>query len=128
MKRDVAGPDLFRPAVVRWEDRDGSAVLGSGYPLGPCPASMVEVLATRARGHPERLLVARWEGDGRRRPSWGEGAIQVEAVAGGLAELGVAGRPVMILSGKFDRAYATDLGGLTTMLRLVRLDVRQRSS
>ena len=100
MKREVADPELFRPAVVHREDRPGgSVVLRSGYPLGPYPASMVEVFAARARRHPERLLVAQREGDGWRRLSWGEAAGRVEAVAGGLAERGVAGRPVMILSG-----------------------------
>jgi feruloyl-CoA synthase len=98
MKRDVADPELFRLAVVRWEDRaDGSVVSGSGYPFDPYLASTVEVLAARARGDPERPLVAQWEVDGRRL-LWGEEAIRVEAVAGDLAERGVAGRPVMILT------------------------------
>jgi feruloyl-CoA synthase len=100
MKREAAGPELFRPAVVHREDRaDGSVVLRSGYRLGSYPASMVEVFAVRAREHPERLLVAQRDGDGWRRVSWGEAAARVEAVAGGLVERGVAGRPVMILSG-----------------------------
>ena len=44
MKRDAADPGLFTAAVVDREDRaDGSVVLRSGYPLGPYPASMVEV-------------------------------------------------------------------------------------
>ena len=42
----MAGPELFRPAVVHREDRaDGSVVLRSGYQPGPCPASIVEVFA-----------------------------------------------------------------------------------
>jgi feruloyl-CoA synthase len=100
MRREVAGPGLFRPAVVHREDRaDGSVVLRSGYRLEPYPASMVEVFAARAREHPERLLVAQRDGDGWRRVSWGEAAARVEAVAAGLVERGAAGRPVMILSG-----------------------------
>jgi feruloyl-CoA synthase len=100
MKREVADPGWFRPAVVHREDRaDGSVVLRSGYPLGRYPASMVEVFAARAGTHPERLLVAQRDGDGWRRLSWGEAAARVDAAAGALMERGVAGRPVMILSG-----------------------------
>jgi feruloyl-CoA synthase len=100
MKRLVVGPGLFRPAVVDREDRaGGSVVLRSDYPLGSYPASMVEVFAARARGHPERILVAQRDGDGWRRVSWGEAAARVDALAQGLSERGVAGRPVMILSG-----------------------------
>jgi feruloyl-CoA synthase len=100
MKREVAGPELFAPAVVQREDRaDGSVVLSSGYQLGSYPASMVEIFTARARKHPERLLVAQRDGDGWRGLSWGEAAAQVEAVAAGLVERDVAGRPVMILSG-----------------------------
>ena len=100
MNRQVAGPELFRQAVVDRKDRGaGSVILRSGYPLGQYPASMVEVFAARARDHPERILVAQREGDGWRRVSWGEAAARVEAAAHGLLERGVAGRPVMILSG-----------------------------
>ncbi len=100
MERHAAGWGLFSPAAVDREDRtDGSVVLRSRHPLGPYPAAIVEVFAARAREHPERLLVAQRDGGGWRTLSWGEAAVQVETLARGLADRGVSGRPVMILSG-----------------------------
>ena len=100
MERHAAGWGLFSPAAVDREDRaDGSVVLRSRHALGPYPAAIVEVFAARAREHPERLLVAQRDGGGWRALSWGEAAVQVETLARGLADRGVSGRPVMILSG-----------------------------
>jgi feruloyl-CoA synthase len=96
----AAGAGLFAAADVgREEQADGSVVLRSRQPLGPYPASMVEVFARRAREHPERVLVAQRDGDGWRSVSWGEAAAQVQALAQNLAVRGASGRPVMILSG-----------------------------
>ncbi len=100
MEHDAADPGLFSPAAVDREDRaGGSAALRSRHPLSPCPAAVVEVFAARAREHPERVLVAQRDGGGWRVLPWGEAAAQVEAVAPSLLDRGVAGRPVMILSG-----------------------------
>jgi feruloyl-CoA synthase len=96
----AAGAGLFAAADVSLDERaDGSVVLRSRRPLGPCPETMVEVFARRAREHPERTLVAQRAGDGWRTVSWGEAAAQVQALAQNLAGHGVPGRPVMILSG-----------------------------
>ena len=97
MEHDAADPGLFSPAAVDREDRaGGSAALRSRHPLSPCPATVVEVFAARAREHPERVLVAQRDGGGWRVLPWGEAAAQVEAVAPSLLDRGVAGRPVMI--------------------------------
>ena len=100
MERDAAASGLFSPAAVDREDRaDGSVVLRSRHPLGPYPATIVEVFTGRARDHPGRILVAQRDGGGWRALSWGEAAVQVEALARSLLDRGVSGRPVMILSG-----------------------------
>jgi feruloyl-CoA synthase len=100
MERDAAASGLFSPAAVDREERaDGSVVLRSHHPLGPYPATIVEVFTGRARDHPERTLVAQREGGGWRALSWGEAAVQVETLARSLLDRGVSGRPVMILSG-----------------------------
>jgi feruloyl-CoA synthase len=100
MEHDAAGLGLFSPAAIDREDRvGGSVVLRSRHRLSPYPATVVEVFAARAREHPGRVLVAQRNGGGWRVLSWGEAAAQVEAVAQSLLDRGVAGRPVMILSG-----------------------------
>ena len=100
MERDAAASGLFSPAAVDREDRaDGSVVLRSHHPLGPYPATIVEVFTGRARDHPGRTLVAQRDGGGWRALSWGEAAVQVETLARSLLDRGVSGRPVMILSG-----------------------------
>ena len=100
MARLAVGSGLFRPAAVDREDRaDGSVVLRSRYRLDPYPATVVEVFAARALDHPERILVAQRGDDGWRAVSWGEAAVQVETLARSLVDRGVAGRPIMILSG-----------------------------
>jgi feruloyl-CoA synthase len=100
MERNAAGSGLFSAAVVDREDRaDGPVVLRSRQPIGPYPATMVEVFTGRAREHPERMLVAQRDGGGWRALSWGESAVQVETLARNLMDRGVSGRPVMILSG-----------------------------
>ena len=100
MERDAAASGLFSPAAVDREDRaDGSVVLRSRHPLGPYPATIVEVFTGRARDHPGRILVAQRDGGGWRALSWGEAAVQVETLARSLLDRGVSGRPVMILSG-----------------------------
>ena len=96
----AASPGLFAAAEVGRDERsDGSVVLRSRQPLGPCPGSIMEVFARRAREHPERTLVAQRDGDGWRSVSWGQAAAQVQALAQNLAGRGASGRPVMILSG-----------------------------
>jgi feruloyl-CoA synthase len=96
----AVGEGLFAPVAVGREDRvDGSVVLRSRQPLGPYPENMVEIFFRRAREHPERALVAQRDGDGWRSVSWGEAAVQVQALAQNLTDRGVPGRPVMILSG-----------------------------
>src|SRR6516164_8626374 len=96
----AASPGLFAAAEVGRDERsDGSVVLRSRQPLGPCPGSMMEVFARRAREHPERTLVAQRDGDSWRSVSWGQAAAQVQALAQNLAGRGAPGRPVMILSG-----------------------------
>jgi feruloyl-CoA synthase len=100
MEHDAAEPGLFSPAAIGREDgAGGSVVLRSRHRLSPYPATVVEAFAARAREHPERVLVAQRNGDGWRVLLWGEAAAQVEAVAQSLLDRGVAGRPVMILSG-----------------------------
>ena len=100
MERDAAASGLFSPAAVDREDRaDGSVVLRSRHPLGPYPATIVEVFTGRARDHPGRILVAQRDAGGWRALSWGEAAVQVETLARSLLDRGVSGRPVMILSG-----------------------------
>jgi feruloyl-CoA synthase len=92
----------FAAVLVEREDReDGSVVLRSRTPLGEHARTLVDVFEAGRRSHPDRLLVAdRDTADGGwRRLSWGEAGHQVDAVAAGLTGRGVAGRPVMVLSG-----------------------------
>ena len=100
MAHPALSPEFFSPALVDMQDRaDGSVLLRSRQPLGPYPASITDVFAAGARSHPERTLVAQRAGGGWRALSWGEAAAQVKTLAGRLAGRGVAGRPIMILSG-----------------------------
>jgi feruloyl-CoA synthase len=91
---------------------DGSIVLRSRQPLTEWEPSITAVLRRRAAEHPDRPLAAqRDEHDEWVTVTYGEAALQADALAGAFADLGLGPeRPVMILSGNSLEHLLVSLG------------------
>ncbi|MDA9467881.1 AMP-binding protein [Bradyrhizobium sp. CCBAU 53415] len=102
---------MTKPAFrkVQWLKRDidverrgdGTVVLKSRIPLQPYEKHIPASLAKWAKEAPERTWLAQRGGPNRewRKVSYGEAKRTVDALTQGLLNLGLAGRPVAILSG-----------------------------
>jgi feruloyl-CoA synthase len=91
----------FAPPHITAEERpDGGVVLRSADPLHEHAVSVVHDFRAGAEAHPDRLLVAERGADGRwARTTWGEAREQVDRLAQGLLDRGLADSPVLVLSG-----------------------------
>lgn len=78
---------------------DGSLVLHNPTPFRQDFLTMTEVLNHGAATYPDRLWLAERDGEGWSQRTYGQGAAEVKAVAGGLAALGLTrGAPLLILA------------------------------
>lgn len=78
---------------------DGSMVLNNPTPFRQDFLTMTEVLNHGAATYPDRLWLAERDGEGWAEHTYGQGAAEVKAVAGGLAALGLTrGTPLLILA------------------------------
>lgn len=78
---------------------DGSMVLNNPTPFRQDFLTMTEVLNHGAATYPHRLWLAERDGEGWAEHTYGQGAAEVKAVAGGLAALGLTrGTPLLILA------------------------------
>ena len=78
---------------------DGSLVLHNPTPFRQDFLTMTEVLNHGAATYPDRLWLAERDGEGWSQRTYGQGAAEVKAVAGGLAALGLTrGTPLLILA------------------------------
>ncbi len=78
---------------------DGSMVLSNPTPFRQDFLTMTEVLNHGAATYPDRLWLAERDGEGWAQHTYGQGAAEVKAVAGGLAALGLTrGTPLLILA------------------------------
>lgn len=94
-------PLFQKPPQVDLEERsDGSILLRSRHPLKEVPASLIHLLAEKARLHPDRPLLAERAESGRWRTlSYGELNQQSDAVASYLLANGHTTKgPLMVLS------------------------------
>ena len=78
---------------------DGSLVLHNPTPFRQDFLTMTEVLNHGAATYPDRLWLAERDGEGWNQRTYGQGAAEVKAVAGGLAALCLTrGAPLLILA------------------------------
>jgi feruloyl-CoA synthase len=90
----------FAPPWIEVEQGSaGRLLLRSADPLREHAVSVVHDFRAGSEAHPDRLLVAEREGDAWAGLSWGEARAQVDGLAQGLLDRGLADRPVMVLSG-----------------------------
>src|SRR3954453_8487384 len=87
------------PRIEAERRTDGSLILRSSEPLAEHPLSVVHSFRAGSVAHPDRLLVAERVGEDWARLTWGEARAQVDRLAQGLIDRGLADRPVMVLSG-----------------------------
>lgn len=106
---------IFASPQIDLERRaDGRVLLRSREPLADHPASVVHSFRAGSEAHPDRLLVAERLPDGEwARSTWGEMRNQVEGLAQGLLNRGLAERPVVILSGNSRLHLAVTLAAMT---------------
>jgi feruloyl-CoA synthase len=107
-------PTFAAPHVLREDTEDGRILLRSADALAPHAVSVVHEFRAHADAHPNRLLVA--EPDGARgwhRTTWGEARAQVDRLAQGLLDHGLADRPVMVLSGNSTLHLTVALAAMT---------------
>ncbi|MFD0140571.1 AMP-binding protein [Streptomyces sp. NPDC127159] len=96
----AGGRTFAPPRIAATEATDRRLVLRSREPLAECAASVVHEFRAHSELHPDRVLVAERGGDGGwAATTWGEARVQVDRLAQGLLDRGLADRPVMILSG-----------------------------
>ena len=94
-------------------------LLRSADPLADHPVSVVHSFRANADAYPDRLLVAERAGDAWSRSTWGEMRTQVDRLAQGLIDRGLADRPVMVLSGNGRLHLAVMLAPMTVGAPLV---------
>ena len=120
MQRSAAA--LFGPVkTVAEAGPDGSVLLRSAIGLQPGHDSMAAAFRAGADRHPDRVLVAERaaDGDGWRAVTWGEARAAADGLAQGLIGAGLAGRPIMILSGNSVEHLLLTLAGYTCGAPLV---------
>jgi feruloyl-CoA synthase len=106
--------ETFAPPRIEAEPRpDGRLLIRSVEPLAEHPVSVVHSFRAGSAAHPDRLLVAERRGEDWARLTWGEAREQVDALAQGLLDRGLADRPVMVLSGNSRLHLVVSLAAMT---------------
>ncbi len=96
----VAVPTFAPPRIAVERRGYGRVILRSTEPLRSHSVSVVHDFRAHGAAHPERLLLAERGSDGRwSHLTWGEARVEVDRLAQGLLDRGLADGPVMILSG-----------------------------
>jgi feruloyl-CoA synthase len=101
------------PRIEAEQRTDGRLILRSADPLADHPVSVVHSFRAGSAAHPDRLLVAERVGEEWARLTWGEARAQVDALAQGLLDRGLADRPVMVLSGNSRLHLVVTLAAMT---------------
>src|SRR3954466_5982870 len=101
------------PRIVAERSAAGRLIVRSAEPLGEHAVSVVHDFRAGSEAHPDRLLVAEREGDAWAGLSWGDARAQVDRLAQGLLDRGLADRPVMVLSGNSRLHLVVALAAMT---------------
>ena len=95
-----ARPALFGPVQTVTQARpDNSLRLRSAVPLGPYPSSMAAAFRDAAARHGDRILATERSGAGWRSLTWAQARRRADSIGQSLIDLGLDGKPIMILSG-----------------------------
>jgi feruloyl-CoA synthase len=106
--------ETFSSPRIESEQRpDGRLLMWSAEPLADHPVSVVHSFRAGSEAHPDRMLVAERSGDRWVRLTWGEVRSQVDRIAQGLLDRGLADRPVMVLSGNSPLHLVVTLAAMT---------------
>src|SRR3954451_6287486 len=107
------------PRIESEQRADGALLVWSSEPLGDHPVSVVHSFRAGSEAHPDRLLLAERAGDDWDRLTWGDARSQVDRLAQGLLDRGLADRPVMVLSGNSRLHLVVALAAMTVGAPLV---------
>jgi feruloyl-CoA synthase len=111
--RDTMVETFSVPRIESVRLPDGRLLLRSIEPLAEHPVSIVHSFRAHSEAHPDRLLIAERMAESWARTTWGELRAQVDRLAQGLIERGLADRPVMVLSGNSGLHLAVMLAAMT---------------
>jgi feruloyl-CoA synthase len=104
----------FAPPRIEVEQgAEGRLIVRSTEPLDQHAVSVVHDFRAGSEAHPDRLLVAERDGNDWARLTWGETRAQVDRLAQGLLDRGLADRPVMVLSGNSRLHLVVALAAMT---------------
>jgi feruloyl-CoA synthase len=109
----MTGTMFAAPRIAVEQGSGGRLLLRSAEPLGEHAVSVVHDFRAGSEAHPERLLVAERVGEEWARLTWGDARAQVDRLAQGLLDRGMADRPVMILSGNSRLHLVVALAAMT---------------
>ena len=101
------------PRIVAEPSAGSRLIVRSAEPLGEHAVSVVHDFRAGSEAHPDRLLVAERDGDAWAGLSWGDARAQVDRLAQGLLDRGLAERPVMVLSGNSRLHLVVALAAMT---------------
>src|SRR4051794_187575 len=107
------------PRIESERQADGGLLLRSAEPLADHPVSVVHSFRAGSEAHPDRLLLAERAGHDWVRLTWGDARAQVDRLAQGLLDRGLADRPVMVLSGNSRLHLLLALAAMTVGAPLV---------
>jgi feruloyl-CoA synthase len=109
----MTGTTFASPRIEVGQGPEGRLIVRSTEPLGEHAASVVHDFRAISEAHPERLLVAERNGDDWAWLTWGDARAQVDRLAQGLLDRGLADRPVMVLSGNSRLHLVVTLAAMT---------------
>jgi feruloyl-CoA synthase len=109
----MTGTTFAAPRIEAEQGPGGRLLVRSAEPLGEHAVSVVHDFRAISEAHPDRLLVAERDGDDWARLTWGDARAQVDRLAQGLLDRGLADRPVMVLSGNSRLHLVVTLAAMT---------------
>src|SRR6476469_804449 len=109
----MTGTTFAPPRIEAEQGSGGRLLLRSAEPLREHAVSVVHDFRSGSAAHPDRLLVAERVGEAWAGLTWGEARAQVDRLAQGLIDRGLADRPVMVLSGNSRLHLVVALAAMT---------------
>src|SRR5262245_40922963 len=106
-------PNFSEPRLKAEQLSDGRLLLRSTDPLAAHSVSVVHDFRAHSEARPDALLVAERTDAGWAHTTWGAMRTQVDRLAQGLLDRGLADRPVLILSGNSRLHLAVMLAAMT---------------
>src|SRR3954454_4792067 len=109
----MTGTSFAPPKIEVEQGSAGRLLLRSADPLREHAVSVVHEFRAGSEAHPDRILVAERVDEGWAELTWGKARAQVDRLAQGLLDRGLAERPVMVLSGNSRLHLVVALAAMT---------------